>query len=43
MAVKAALASASQIPYEQAGDPSVPLKLITTAADAPPDTRNQLS
>jgi 3-phenylpropionate/trans-cinnamate dioxygenase ferredoxin reductase subunit len=43
MAVKAALASGSQIPHEKAADPSVPLKQITVAADAPPDTRNQLS
>lgn len=43
MAVKAALASASQIPYDQAADPSVSLKQITVAADAPPKTRNQLS
>ena len=43
MSVKAALAAGARIPYEQAADPSVPLKKITVATDAPPDTRNELS
>ncbi|NJC73052.1 FAD-dependent oxidoreductase [Planosporangium thailandense] len=43
MAVKAALADGSVIPYEQAADPTVPLKKITVAADAPRETRNELT
>lgn len=43
MAVKAALAARSAIPYERAGDPAVPLKQITVAAHELHETRDPQS